>query len=136
MGRAVNSADICKKILNVEAKVSSALTERHLGAWQGQKISDIAQEPEYSELLYNFTELTPQGGESAITCAKRIYKALNVIVSEHKVNNILIIFHGEALRCFLALLGMKSNQNAYDLFKNGCITTLNFNHISKELSFI
>jgi len=128
LGRAKHSAKICKNLLNVETKTSTKLTERHLGDWQGKKIKDLSQSVNYVELLHDFTELSPSGGESAIGCGQRIRTAIEKIVKAHPSLNILVIFHGEALRCLLALLGSKSNSNAYDLFKNGSITTLTYDH--------
>ncbi|XPF93622.1 histidine phosphatase family protein [Colwellia sp. RE-S-Sl-9] len=128
LGRAVNSAQICKQTLGVNTQVKSSLTERHLGYWQGKQITTLSKDPNYVELLQKFTELTPQGGESAVTCGERIYKALEKIAIEYKTAHILVIFHGEALRCFYGYIGNNSNMNAYDLFKNGSINKLTYEH--------
>jgi len=128
LGRAKHSAEICQGLLNVKVKLDKNLTERHLGHWQGEKIENLSHDNNYNELLYKFTELAPKGGESAVTCGQRIYNALKEIVRAYTTQNILVIFHGEALRCFLAFLGEFSNQNAYDLFKNGCVTHLTYDH--------
>lgn len=134
LGRAVQSANICKEILNIETITHSKLTERHLGEWQGEKIANLSQDINYTELLHEYTELAPKGGESAIKCGQRINNALKNIVENYKFNSILVIFHGEALRCLLALLGSNSNRNAYDLFKNGSVTTLTYDHNTENFS--
>lgn len=134
LGRAKHSAQICKSLLNVETKTFSELTERHLGDWQGEKIKDLSHDVNYVELLHDFTELSPNGGESAKACGQRIRTAIKDIVNTHKSLNILVIFHGEALRCLLALLGSKSNSNAYDLFKNGSVTTLTYDHETENFT--
>jgi len=136
LGRAKHSAEICKSLLNVDVKTTKDLTERHLGKWQGEKIETLSHDNSYIELLYKFTELTPKGGESAVTCGQRIYNALKEIVQTHESQNILVIFHGEALRCFLALLGERSDQNAYELFKNGCVTHLTYDHNTESFNLI
>lgn len=144
LGRAIESASICKQQLNVNTKIVKKLTERHLGEWQGKKIEYLVENPNYLELLQNYTKLTPNGGESAICCGERIERSLKEITKKYKNKALLIIFHGEALRCFFATLQHKSsnnsnntmkthiddqvNKNAYDLFKNGSISTLTYDH--------
>lgn len=134
LGRAKHSAEICKSLLNVEVKLGKNLTERHLGNWQGKQIEAFKHDTNYIELLYKFTELTPKGGESAISCGQRIYNALEEIAQVYASQTILVIFHGEALRCFLALLGEHSDHNAYDLFKNGCVTSLTYEHNTESFN--
>lgn len=136
LGRAIESATICKQQLNINTEVVKNLTERHLGEWQGEKIEHLVENSNYIEILHNYTELTPSGGESAIFCGERILKSLEIIAKNHKHKTLLIILHGEALRCFYATLQHKNNdlrkvktgKNAYDLFKNGSISTLVYDH--------
>lgn len=136
LGRAVKSAQICAHNLKVKAKVESKLTERHLGQWQGKQITTLSKDPNYVELLHKFTELTPQSGESAVTCGERIYKALEEIAIAYKTAHILVIFHGEALRCFYGYIGNNSNMNAYDLFKNGSINQLTYEHSTSSFQLV
>jgi len=136
LGRAIKSAEICNTLLNSSIQIDTGLTERNLGELQGKKNSDLSQTVNYLELLHQYTNLTPLGGESAVACGKRIHNTLEKIAIEHKNTNILVIFHGEALRCFYGYIGINSTMNAYDLFANGCITTLNYDHISATFELI
>lgn len=128
LGRSVDSALICQQILNIPVTHVNELMERHLGPWQGQYIADIKSDKNYHEILHQFTEVSPPSGESAVSCGSRIYQALKGIANSHFNKNILVIFHGEALRCFLAKLGQNSSGNAYDLFDNGCLVPLTYQH--------
>ncbi|OUR79303.1 hypothetical protein A9Q75_12425 [Colwellia psychrerythraea] len=128
LGRAVDSALICQRILNTPIARLDGLTERDLGSWQGQYIAAIKSHENYHEILHQFTEITPPSGESAISCGARIYQALKGLANSHFNKNILVIFHGEALRCFLAKLGHNSSNNAYELFDNGCLLPLTYRH--------
>jgi len=128
LGRAIKSAEICNALLKSSIQIDIGLIERNLGELQGKKISILSQTINYHELLHQYTDLTPLGGESAIACGERIYNTLENIAIEHKHTNILVVFHGEALRCFYGYIGINSTRNAYDLFANGCITALNYDH--------
>jgi len=128
LGRAIDSALICQQVLNSPMEQLAELMERDLGLWQGQYITGIKVNQHYDEILHQFTALTPPTGESAINCGSRIYHALKTLAKNHLDKNLLVIFHGEALRCLLATLGSNSTGNAYELFDNGCLLQLNYLH--------
>lgn len=132
LGRAVNTAISCQKLLNIPIINLNDITERNLGQWQGAYISNIKNEVHFDEIFHQFTALKPIGGESAIDCGTRIYNALQRLAIHNVNKNLLVIFHGEALRCFLAKLGQQSTQNAYELFDNGSIFHLTYNHDDKN----
>jgi broad specificity phosphatase PhoE len=128
LGRSVDSALICQQILDIPVTHVNELMERNLGPWQGQYIADIKSDKNYHEILHQFTEVSPPSGESAVSCGSRIYQALKTLANNHLNKNILVIFHGEALRCFLAKLGHNSSENAYELFDNACLLPLTYQH--------
>ena len=72
----------------------------------------------------------------AILCGERIYQALKSLALSHKSKNLLVIFHGEALRCLLARLGENSTGNAYQLFDNGCLLSLNYLHQDNQFQLV
>lgn len=124
LGRSVASAEICKKLLHVPVVIDDGLMERHLGEWQGQFMSIIKDEEYYHQILHQYTDVSPPHGESAIQCGTRLYKTLTSCTQKYQNKNILVIVHGEALRCLLAELGNHMNGNAYQLFDNGCLVQL------------
>lgn len=126
LGRAVKTATICQNRLNVPVETHTGLAERNLGKWQGQNVATFSRDENYHELLHQFTQLKPADGESAVDCGSRVYLALENLAEKYSNKNLLVIFHGEALRCFLAKLGVNSNNNAYELFDNGCLFTLSY----------
>lgn len=136
LGRAIASAQICQQQLNVPVINISGLIERDLGHWQGLHVDDIKNDENYNEILHQFTELKPTNGESAITCGERIYQALKLLAENNHDKNLLIIFHGEALRCLLAKLGESSTDNAYELFDNGCLLALTYQHQNHSFQLI
>ncbi|MCW8866339.1 MAG: histidine phosphatase family protein [Colwellia sp.] len=136
LGRAIASANICQQQLDVPMMSLTGLNERDLGDWQGQYVDDIKDDNHYNEILHHYTELKPEGGESAITCGERIYETLKSFVTNQQKSSLLVIFHGEALRCLLAKLGEKSTDNAYQLFDNGDLVTVVFDHHNNQFQRI
>ncbi|MGB1263348.1 MAG: histidine phosphatase family protein [Cognaticolwellia sp.] len=126
--RAVVSANICQQHLSTTVLRLDGLSERDLGDWQGQYIDDLKSDSDYQEIFHQYTALSPQGGESAQGCGERIYHTLKALAQTQQNKNVLVIFHGEALRCFLAKLGHSATDNAYDLFDNGCILQFCYHH--------
>ena len=135
LGRAVATATICQKALSASIEINPNLSERNLGDWQGKLLAQLKNSDSYEQILHQFSNQAPVGGESAITCAMRITKALVDSASFAPKKNHLVIFHGEALRCFLLSLGEQCKGNAYHLFKNGCLSKLVYDHHSKAFQY-
>lgn len=136
LGRAIASAAICQKTLDVPTINLSGLIERDLGHWQGKYVEDIKNDKHYHEILQQFTELKPVDGESAMQCGERIYQTLESLAQNQQNKSLLVIFHGEALRCLLEKLGESSTGNAYQLFDNGCLLTLAYHHQDSQFKLL
>lgn len=136
LGRAVKSAVICQSVLKVPHYIESKLNERHLGQWQGQQINVLKGKDIYHQTFHQFTSIAPEGGESAMTCAERVHKALIELCEENKMSQLLVITHGEALRCLLAKLGYQSANNAYEMFNNASILQLDYQLDSQKFLMI
>ncbi|MGJ8692073.1 MAG: histidine phosphatase family protein [Thalassotalea sp.] len=135
LGRAVATAQICQNMLTVKCEINNKLSERNLGAWQGQQLTALTAENNYDEILHKFTDVAPIGGESAIKCGERMLNAITTISQKNIGKSILVIFHGEALRCLLLLLGQRCQGNAYRLFANGCLWELSYDHDKAEFQY-
>jgi broad specificity phosphatase PhoE len=136
LGRAVASAKICHEQLNAPVISLDGLIERDLGHWQGKHVDDIKGEQYYHEILHQFTDLKPKDGESALQCGERIHQTLESFVQVQQDKSLLVIFHGEALRCLLAKLGENSTDNAYQLFDNGCLLALDYDHHDSQFQLV
>lgn len=135
LGRAQQTAQICAKEFSKDQASSSitpifvdALAERHLGAWQGEKISTLETKPQYHEFFHHFTEAKPQGGESAKGCAARMHQSLIQLAKSYVSKKVLVVTHGEAMRCLLAQLGLVHKNNAYQAVTNGQLFKIDFCH--------
>lgn len=136
LGRALESAYICQEKLQVAHHISANLMERDLGTWQGKEVKKLQILPEYAEMLNQVTSLKINNAESALGCGQRIFNSIKQLANERLGQNLLIIFHGEALRCLLFLLGKKETNNAFNLYKNGCLVTLDFQPETPYLTII
>lgn len=67
LGRAQQTAHICAEFLNkavhhlqlIKPQSTADLAERHLGAWQGKAVAQLAEFHQFSTLCYQQTHLTP-----------------------------------------------------------------------------
>jgi len=126
LGRAQQSATIYQRHLAVPLLTVNELAERNLGDWQGQQVASLSGLVDYQEILHQVTNLTVPNGESALACANRIEQCLLTLAKRFEHKHIVVVFHGEALRCLLHTQGSNSNNNAFELYKNGCIVELNY----------
>lgn len=136
LGRAVATANLCEQQLKVNIQSNDQLLERHLGDWQGQYLNVLERDAQYDEILRKYTNLSPKGGESAKECGERVYNALAFIAQQCKYKTILVIFHGEALRCFLHFIGVHYTENAYQLFGNGSVQQLSYHHHNAMFEYL
>ncbi|OIQ45786.1 MAG: hypothetical protein BM565_12670 [Gammaproteobacteria bacterium MedPE] len=134
LGRAVETAKVCCNALSVPYQIEPQLIERHLGVWQGQHVAQLRVLPEFDEMLQQVTGLAMAQGESAQACSDRIYDALVTIAQQYSQRNVLVIFHGEALRCLMHRLGASSSQSAFSLYPNGKMIKLSFCSANRHLS--
>ncbi|WP_157964708.1 histidine phosphatase family protein [Algibacillus agarilyticus] len=126
LGRAVITAQHCERILNIPWVSNLALVERDFGDWQGQMLTELSANAHYTEILQQYTHAQPPNGESAITCGQRIYQGLLTLAQAYLNQHILVIFHGEALRCFMNYAGWPTQQNAYQLFANANVLAITY----------
>jgi len=131
-GRSIATAKICQHQLAVPIITDNRIIERNLGQWQGKYLNQLKAEDIYNEVLHQYTDIAPADGESAKACGTRINNALIDIAKQSADKNILVIFHGEALRCLLLLLGQQLNDHAYNLFANGSICKLRYQPSSEK----
>lgn len=143
--RAKKTADICQEILNCSLSLNDKLIERNFGSWQGKIIAEVQCENNYQDIFHQVNHTAPPFGESGIECASRFQQGLIEIATEYQYkpnsvqqkNNILVVSHGDILRCFLSTwVGNFSNNHAINTqnkaFDNGCIFQINYN-IEKQI---
>jgi broad specificity phosphatase PhoE len=136
LARAKKTAEICQATLQLPHKHTPALIERNFGSWQGKYIEAVKSDHNYQAIFHQVTCISPPNGESGIECSVRFKQALISIVNTEephfkKVNNILVVSHGDILRCFLsAMVENFSDEQALNTqnkaFDNGCIFQVSY----------
>jgi len=146
--RARKTAETCQAALKCPLSLASTLIERNFGSWQGQYIEQVKSDNNYHAIFHQVNTSAPPNGESGIECATRFQQALkdiactclsaytNTTENDGTINNILVVSHGDILRCFLSTMV----ENFYDkqaintqnkAFDNGCIFQLSYD-INKQ----
>jgi broad specificity phosphatase PhoE len=133
--RALNTAKICQNKLSLKLVVNNALVERHFGDWQGAFFDELTQKPHFEKIFSQVTEHKPPSGEAGLDCGVRISQALAEIAMTQLERKILVITHGDAIRCFLATLAQESQCDAYSQYGNGKTFPVEFCHLTNEFSF-
>jgi len=147
--RAKKTAGICQAILNCSLGLNDKLIERNFGSWQGKMIADVQCENNYQDIFHQVNNTAPPYGESGIECASRFQQGLIEIANEYQYkpnsveqkNNILVVSHGDILRCFLSSwVNNFSNNHAINTqnkaFDNGCIFQINYNIEKQSFTLI
>jgi len=158
--RAQKTAEICQTLLNSLLSLDSALIERDFGHWQGKFINDVKRDDKYQDIFHQVNNIAPQHGESGIDCAKRFGQYLEKFASTYQdegrntnqrqvalgkpdsnINNILIVSHGDILRCFLTtMVDDFSDKNAMNTqaksFDNGCIFQIRYDKNEQHFTLI
>ena len=135
LGRALSSAKICQEHLNCTLTVDERLIERDFGLWQARLFESLTNEPYFYESFYQVTEHKPPQGESGVACANRINQALKSIAEKYPSETILVITHGDAIRCFLSLCTQQQNSqnelDAYSQHGNAGTFRIQYDHVLK-----
>ncbi len=136
LGRALNTAKKCQQALAIKTEIVDGLQERFFGLWQEQYFDDLKDEPHFEQVFFQVSDKAPPQGESGIDCGKRIEQSLRKIAADKGEQNILIVTHGDAIRCFLAQLSDEAACNAYSQYGNGRVFPVSFCHQSKNFSLV
>lgn len=100
--RAIETAQIVGKVLNVEPTVDDDLRERNWGDWNGEPWSEIESRLKHMALVERYTFIPPNG-ESWEQMERRLKHALDAI-TQSADGNVMIVTHGGALRAVVPVL--------------------------------
>lgn len=144
--RAKKTAEICQTTLQLPHELTPALIERNFGSWQGKYIDEVKLDNNYQAIFHQVNTFAPPNGESGIDCAVRFKQALIDITITYEedfknTNNILVVSHGDILRCFLsAMVENFSDEKAVNTekkaFDNGCILKISYDTKEKHFTLI
>lgn len=113
---------------DIPAHVTSLLRERSLGAFEGVKVKEIEQNPDY-ELYFNddnyrlfrhsFTQKAPEG-ESYRDVLNRVVQFFEEEI-DTSLESIAIVAHQVVIRCILVYLGYETEETAVDKKIENCV---------------
>lgn len=160
LARAKTTAETCQLALNCPLSLKSALIERNFGDWQGEFIEGVQKKANYHAIFHQVNHIAPANGESGIACAKRFHQALtdiaqsclftshvnkdttsNTKATSDNVSNILVVSHGDILRCFLsAMVKNFATEHAINTenkaFDNGCVFQLSYDSQTQNFTLL
>ncbi len=126
LGRAKHSATLLQQCIEQPIQEATFLKERSFGIWQGQLFDEIKQDQAFADVFFKVTDTPIEKGESAIQARKRMEVGLKALGQQHPNQKLLVVTHGELLRCFLSGLKNSVDGSAYELFKNGKVFEVSY----------
>jgi broad specificity phosphatase PhoE len=102
--RAVDTASAIAGALASELRLEEALTEYHLGDWEGRSYRDLHRLERMWERMAGDADFAPPRGESSRQVATRIEGALRRIAADPAGGRVLVVSHGGALALALGWL--------------------------------
>ncbi len=131
--RASDTALIINQSLNKSISTDERLKERHFGDWQEKYFDELTHLPDFEFIFQKSEHHAPPNGESGIICANRMEQALIDIAKQHLGKNILIVSHGDIIRCFFQQkLHQSAAVDAYSGFGNGSVFKVSFCHYQEQ----
>ncbi len=112
----------------IPATVTPLLRERSLGIFEGKKVSEVEQDPQYAAYFGNgayhafrhsFTQKAPEG-ESYEDVLKRVEAFFKNEV-DPSLESIVIIAHQVVIRCCLVYLGYENKDTVIDKKIENCV---------------
>jgi broad specificity phosphatase PhoE len=102
--RAHDTARAIADSLGLAARVDPALSEYHLGSWEGKSYRELAQSHRLWDEIRRDPDFAPHGGESPRQVSERVSGALWRIGRTHAGERVVVVAHGGAFS--LALAGL------------------------------
>ena len=117
--RAYNTAIPNAKIRGADITVAPELIEQSIGEWEARPSEEVANN--YKEIYdtvwkKHYSKFRAPGGESTEEVANRIYSALEAISKRHEGQNVLLCFHGAAIRAFFSKISGHDAETSDNFF--------------------
>lgn len=101
--------------VNFNVKYLDALVERGLGDFEGKPKEQIRRNPKYFVNEKFIVTKTPPNGESLVDFRKRVESAVEEIIAERCLQNVLVVSHLQTLRMIRFCV---NNLYNYDVWHN------------------
>lgn len=130
--RAVESAQILSRVLNIPMEKIDGMQEWNLGVFTGKSRDEIKNilEPMTMEEKYVYV---PKGGESWKTFETRLIAVVKKIVEANKDKTVAVVTHGGAIKALMPFLLKLPKEGSFNYkVNNGSMAIFNFNDIGFE----
>jgi broad specificity phosphatase PhoE len=94
--RAYHTAEVIAETVGLAPQIDEALTEYHLGTWEGKTYEDLRQEHRFWHHIKHDPDFAPHGGESPRQVTDRVSGALLRIARSHPGERVIVVAHGGA----------------------------------------
>ena len=132
--RAKTTAQICQKQLNLPLYFNEQLIERDFGSWQGQLFDSLTEQAHFKDVFFKVNQHAPPQGETGLQCAQRFEQALQQIANNYRQQHILVVTHGDMLRCFCHQFNQADFVDAYSQYGNGALFIVNYDTKKQHFS--
>ena len=125
--RAISTANLAAKSLNLEVKTDSRLTEIEMGMFSGMLYEDMFVK--YGNVFLKFYQDNPiieeNGVETFSNVKKRVLDIVNYCSKEHKGQNVLLVTHMDPIKAMLSTILHLKPESLYELIiRNASLTIL------------
>jgi len=125
--RALSTAELAAKNLNLEVKTDSRLTEIEMGMFSGMFYEDMFVK--YGNVFLKFYQDNPiieeNGVETFSNVKKRVLDIVNYCSKEHKGQNVLLVTHMDPIKAMLSTILHLKPESLYELIiLNASLTIL------------
>lgn len=125
--RAMSTANLAAKSLNLEVKTDSRLTEIEMGMFSGMFYEDMFAK--YGNVFLKFYQDNPiieqNGVETFSSVKKRVLDIVNYCSKEHKGQNVLLVTHMDPIKAVLSTILHLKPESLYELIiRNASLTIL------------
>lgn len=125
--RAINTAKLAAKSLNLEVKTDSRLTEIEMGMFSGMFYEDMFAK--YGNVFLKFYQdnsiIEENGVETFSNVKKRVLDIVNYCSKEHKGENVLLVTHMDPIKAMISTILHLKPESLYELIiRNASLTIL------------
>ena len=125
--RAISTAKLAAKNLNLEVKTDSRLTEIEMGMFSGMFYEEMFEK--YGNVFLKFYQDNPiieeNGVETFSNVKKRVLDIVNYCSKEHKGQNVLLVTHMDPIKAMLSTILHLKPESLYELIiRNASLTIL------------
>jgi len=141
--RAIQSAKIISKGLNIPLFETDGLEERNWGDYAGMSFQEIKEKAGMDKMSFEerYT-FHPPNGESWKETEERLLNTLNEILSKNENKNVVLVTHGGSIRIYMPTLLNVSKEESYKYdpdnasisvfdYKDGKFTKIIYNDTSQ-----